>query len=50
MYTEVISDGDTKTVSNLNAVVRPYGKDVTISKHEYVEHVQICVNNDTSRP
>ena len=42
-YTEVISNGDTKTVSNLNAVVRPCGKDVTISKHEYVGHVQICV-------
>ena len=39
-YTEVISDGDIKTVSNLNAVVKPYGKDVTISKHECVGHVQ----------
>ena len=39
-YTEVISDGDTKTVGNLNGVVKPYGKDVTISKHEYVVHVQ----------
>ena len=28
-------------VSNLNAVVKPYGKDVTISKHECVGQVQI---------
>ena len=28
-------------VSNLNAVMKPYGKDVAISKHECVGHVQI---------
>ena len=42
-YTEVISDGDAKTVGNLNAVVKPYGKNVTISKHQCVGHVQKCV-------
>lgn len=39
-YTQVISDGDTKTISHLNDVVKPYGEDVTIIKHECVGHVQ----------
>ena len=38
-YTEVISDGDTKTVSHLNDV-NPYGEGVMIVKHECVGHVQ----------
>jgi len=37
-YTEVISDGDAKTIHRLNEV-KPYG-DVIIVKHECVGHVQ----------
>ncbi len=37
-YTEVISDGDTKTVSHLNDV-KPYSGGVIV-KHECVGHVQ----------
>ena len=38
-FTEVISDGDAKTIAALNES-KPYGEDVTIIKHECVGHVQ----------
>ena len=38
-YTEVISDGDSKTISVLNEH-QPYGSEVSIIKHECVGHVQ----------
>ena len=38
-YTEVISDGDSKTIDHLNEV-KPYGEEVKILKHECVGHVQ----------
>ena len=38
-YTEVISDGDSKTISALNEH-QPYGSEVSITKHECVGHVQ----------
>jgi len=38
-YTEVISNGDAKTVNHLNGE-HPYGPDVKIRKHECVGHVQ----------
>ncbi len=38
-FTEVISDGDAKTIVTLNES-KPYGEDVTIIKHECVGHVQ----------
>ena len=44
-YTEVISDGDSKTIIHLNEV-KPYGKETKISKHECVGHVQSVWAND----
>ena len=38
-YTQVLSDGDSKTISHLNEM-KPYGEQVTIQKHECVGHVQ----------
>ncbi len=38
-YTEVISDGDSKTIAVLNEN-EPYGSGVKITKHECVGHVQ----------
>ena len=38
-YTEVISDGDSKTIAVLNEH-EPYGSGVVIEKHECVGHVQ----------
>lgn len=38
-YTEMISDGDSKTFTNL-AELKPYGESHPISKHECVGHVQ----------
>ncbi len=32
-YTQVISDGDSKTITHLNNMVKPYGGEVTIVKH-----------------
>ena len=37
-YTEVISDGDSKTITTL-LESEPYGSETTIIKHEYVTHV-----------
>ena len=41
-YTEVICDGDSKTLNHLNNI-KPYGEEVTIAKHECVGHVQKCM-------
>ena len=38
-YTEVISDGDSKTIATLNEE-QPYGDKVTITKHECIGHIQ----------
>lgn len=53
-YTTVVSDGDSKTVRNLN-VEEPYGEGVNIEKHECVGHVQkrigkACINLRTKPP
>lgn len=41
-YTEVISDGDSKTLAMLNSAM-PYGEGVKIKKHECILHVQKIV-------
>lgn len=38
-YVEVISDGDSKMITMLNAE-RPYGDGVVVEKHECVGHIQ----------
>ena len=38
-YTEIISDGDSKTIPNLQSG-KPYGANVLIIKHECVGHIQ----------
>ena len=38
-FTEVISDGDSRTIVMLQKE-KPYGENVMITKHEYVGHVQ----------
>ena len=38
-YTEIICDGDSKTITHLNDL-KPYGEEVTITKHECIGHVQ----------
>ena len=41
-YTQVISDGDSKTIGHLNEV-KPYGEQVKIVKHECVGHISKLV-------